>query len=118
MKLFKSIWGWVAKYFTSAQAEKTLKLACAYVERALPIIETIAAITPTRTDDELIALFKRFALPGIEAWLTVPVAERGDALREVARTVLAREVELGTPQRVLNAAIELAYLSYRGGGEK
>lgn len=112
MNVFKKIWGALASYFQSGRAEKDLKLACAYVSKALPIIETIAAFTPTRADDELIALYKRFALPGVEAWLSTPVAERGDALREVARTVLAREVEPGTPQRVLNAAIELAYLSY------
>lgn len=114
MKLFRSIWGWLAQYFASGRAERDLKLACAYVQQALPIVETIAMLTPTLIDDNMVALYRHYALPGVEAWLTSPVEERADALREVARNVLAKQVPTGTPNRVLNAAIELAYLAFRG----
>jgi hypothetical protein len=92
----------------AALAELILVLA----PKVLPIVKSIADLTPTRADDELIVLFKSYALPGVEKYLALPMEFRGAALQHAAVETLRLFAPNGTSDRLLRAAVELAYLSF------
>ena len=112
MKFIKKVLAAVAGYFRSGKAERDLAAVQAMVPGAMPIIEAFAAVTPTRADDEMVALFKKYALPGIDHFLDLPVEKRGLALLDGASIVLGRTFP-GTATRLLNAAVQLAYTTWR-----
>src|SRR5258708_27810999 len=66
-KLIKSFFSKVAKLFSTPEGQKRVNdvLTKSYdvMTIALPICEMIAANTPTRNDDEVLALVRKFALP-------------------------------------------------------
>ncbi len=94
-------------FFNSQKAEDLLKLIKDIAEKALPIVELIAALTPTRIDDELIALFKRFGTPNLDKYLALPREERGEALMTVAINEL-QKLYPELPVSNIRAGIELA----------
>lgn len=98
--------------FKSGKAQQAFDRALNLIPQALSIVEIIAKLTPTRSDDELLELFQRFGAPLIEKYLALPVMLRGDALKRVALTELSRQSP-DTPESILSAAIEFAYLGYR-----
>lgn len=113
---------WIAKvirkvggYFYSGRAEADVAAAAALAKSALPIVEAIAFATPTRSDDELVEVFRRYGVPAIDYYLQAPAGLRGQALAYVAGYELAK-LAPETPRRVINAAIELAYIA--AGGRK
>ena len=112
MTFLNKIFGPLARYFRSGKAERDLATARKMMPRAIPIIEAFAAMTPTRADDELVALFKKYGLPGIDGFLDLPVEKRGLALLDGASVVLGRMFP-GTATRLLNASVQLAYTAWR-----
>ena len=101
-KLFKAVRRWF-----SERAMSDIERAAALVGPAIQIVAVVAALTPTRSDDELIELFRHYAVPGVDAWLALPPADRGRALM----TVAARELKRLTPDvgdRIIDLAVQLA----------
>lgn len=105
---FTHIITWIVSFFRSGKAEQALNTAAALVPKAIPIVKEIAAITPNRTDDEIAAAFERYAVPGAATYLALPRDKRGLALFQLATEALASLVP-GTPTRILNTAVQLAY---------
>ena len=116
MTFLNRIFGPLARYFGSGKAERDLAVARKLMPRAIPIIEAFAAMTPTRADDEMVALFKKYGLPGIEHFLDLPLEKRGLALLHGASLVLGRMFP-GTTTRLLNASVQLAYTAWRADQE-
>jgi len=106
--LFKAIVDWLVGLFRSGKAEQAFNAAVSLVPKAVPIVKEIAALTPTRSDDEIIAAFERYAVPGACQYLSLPREKRGLALLALATEILAAQVP-GTPTRILNTAVQLAY---------
>ena len=107
---FKAIGGFFGKvfgWFSSDAAQRVAQKIAEYSKAALPVVEFIASITPTRADDEIIALFKRFALPKVEAYLALPQTDRGAALIAAAVAELQKRFP-DAPMSQLRAGIELA----------
>lgn len=75
----RKIWDFIKRLFTPSMARQALSIA-----------KAIAAMTPTRGDDEIIALFERYAVPGLAIFIQLPPEQRGLALLEAAATELAR----------------------------
>jgi len=80
-----------------------------YIDMALPIVEVIAAMTPTRIDDEILAAYRRF---GLEQ-LFDPRKDKAVLLRDLAVEVLRQKIRDPLPRRLLNLIVELAYNIYR-----
>ncbi len=94
--------------FRSGEAQKALDTIIALVPKAMPIVRVIASLTPTMADNEILALLDSYnLLPMANAYLALPVADRGPALQHAAATALA-SVAPGASRSVLNAAVELA----------
>lgn len=102
-RFFQKVFG----FFSSDKAQAIAQKIQEYAVTALPVVEFIASLTPTRADDEIIALFKRFALPKVEAYLALPQEDRGAALMAVAVSELTKRYP-EAPVSQLRAAIELA----------
>ena len=98
----------IGKFFQRLFSPETTAAISKLIDTALPIVEIIAMATPTRTDDEVIAILKAFQREG----LFNPAIPREDVLRKLAVSLLADKVP-GTAQRLLNLAIETAYNVYR-----
>ncbi len=98
--------------FVAGRASSDLAVAIGLVKTALPVVRQVAALTPTRADDELIRLFDQYAVPGVEAWLSLPTAQRGRALMHVAATQLKRVVP-DRIDRIIDLAVQLAVVESR-----
>lgn len=109
---------WFLKLFSYFQgrAADDVARALEVSKSALPIVARIATLTPTRMDDEIIALFQHFAVPNVEAWLKLPVEERGRALMQVAAQELKR-VAPGTTGRIIDLAVQFAVIQMRAGAK-
>jgi hypothetical protein len=112
MKFVKSVIDKVIAYFRSGKAEAALNQAAALVPKALPIVQEIAALAPNRTDQEIAALFQKFAVPGAAQYLATPADKRGYVLLQLASEVLAAEVP-GIATHVLDTAVQLAVTASR-----
>lgn len=100
---------WIHKIvnFFSKRGMSDIERAAHLMVVAVPIVEMVARMTPTRSDDELIDLFKSYAIPGVEAWLAVPPESRGRALMTVAATALKR-ITPDKIDRIIDLAVQLA----------
>lgn len=99
---FKRVWAWAMNERTIA----ALKRIDDMIDVALPIVKQIAALTPTRSDDEVIALFELLKLK-VDGWLGLAPADRGAALLHAATVELQKRYP-DVPINQLQAAIQLA----------
>lgn len=113
IQVIGKFFGTVFRLFTGG-ATKAARVIQKVTEEALPVVEAIAALTPTRTDDELVAAFRRFGVPLAKWWLTVPQDERGGALLELATQVLLQKFPTG-PIHQIQAGVQLALALNRSG---
>lgn len=84
------------------------------VQLALPVVRGIAGVTRNKTDDQIISIIQMAGLPllGLASdWLRHDDLVR-HALRSSAVLMLKKQGVL-EPDRVLNAAVELAYTMVR-----
>lgn len=89
---------------TAAAIQRGLEAAAPYIGPALEVVKLIAAVTPTRADDEIVKLIERYVSPVV----LTPEADRAEVLRKIAVAELEKRFP-GVAERVLNRAIEIAY---------
>ena len=107
LKFFKKLFD----FFTRAAA-RAAQLAQNIAADALPLLADIAARTKNRTDDEILGLFTAYGVPGAQAYLALPAADRGAALLKVATSVLAaRFPDVAT--HVIQLAVQMALTQLR-----
>jgi hypothetical protein len=111
MKWIKSLSRKLAAYF-SGRASQDVSAAIEMFALALPIVERIAALTPTRSDDEIVRLFCEYTIPQAETWLALPREQRGRALLQVAAVQLKR-LTPDAADRIIDLAVQLAVVQFR-----
>lgn len=97
-----SVWSFI----TGDRLRLVFQKIDAMVQTALPIVEEIAALTPTRTDDEIIRLFKKYELDA-RTWVVLPNEQRGAALMYAATKQLEKQYPT-VPWNQLQSAAQLA----------
>lgn len=107
----KKLWALIRPYLPTS-VDQLANTTAALLPIALPIVRGIAELTPTRSDDEMIALFDRYALPGVNAWLALPADQRGKALLYAAAELLKRQTP-DVADRIIDMAVQLAYAGWR-----
>jgi hypothetical protein len=107
MKFLRTIIQKIVGFFSSHRAQAALEKAAELVPQALPVVRRIAALTPNRTDDEIVAAFEKYGVPCAQQYLATPVAARGYVLLQLATAVLAAQFP-GVATNVLNTAVQLA----------
>jgi hypothetical protein len=98
--------GWFGRVVTFARSLLGDRVSVLVTE-AMPIVELIARMTPTRADDEIIAVFKTLDLPSADAWLKAPIEERGLLLLKAGADSLAKKLP-HIPYTILVAVVQLA----------
>ena len=93
---------------TADAIERGIEAAVPYIRPALELVKIIAALAPTRANDEIVRLIERYAVPIV----LTPGADRGAILRQIAVAELQKRFP-EVPERVLNRALEIAYGAIR-----
>jgi hypothetical protein len=101
---FKKAWAFV----TGDRAKAALHRIDGMIEVALPIVREVAALTPTRSDDEIVALFEKYRI-SVKGWLGLDDASKGAALLQAASSKL-QEYYPNVPWSQVQAAAQLAYV--------
>lgn len=108
---------WLVNFFRSDRAQQVFKLVQDLMLVALPIVKQIAAMTPTRSDDEIVQVIERYGLKITEwsGFLNIPMEDRGVVLRDIAVEVLRRTIVNSlkpewqdVPQNVVDSSVQLA----------
>ena len=111
MKWIKSLSRKLVAYF-SGRASQDVSAAIEMIALALPIVERIASLTPTRSDDEILRLFRDYTIPQAETWLALPREQRGRALLQVAAIQLKR-LTPDAADPIIDLAVQLAVVQLR-----
>jgi hypothetical protein len=109
---FSWISGKIVAAFRSDSVRSALDSAVKLVPKALPIVADIAAMTPTRSDDEILALFTRFGMPYVDQYIALPVQDRGVALAKVA-TAQLKQIAPAYSSNIIDTAVQLAVTAYK-----
>jgi len=116
MNWLRNIFGGVKTFFKNLFTDKLadgimniISMVSPYVVRIYPIVVKVAELTPTRADDEILALAKKLHLKFSK---TTP---KDFMLREIAKAMFKQEVPEGADAQdfVLNLAVELAYAKFK-----
>lgn len=111
-KVLSAIAGFFRRLFSKETADalnSALQEAAPYVEMALPIVRQIAALTPTRTDDLILAAYDAYGLKDL--WDSSK--PKDVMLRDLAVAVVRNAAKTDVASRILVLAVELAYSTYR-----
>lgn len=79
------------------------------VNKAYPFVKKIAALTPTKTDDNILAAYESLGFGG----LFVAGSDKSLALRDLAKKLLVAAHPDPVSDYLANTAIELAYAKYK-----
>lgn len=112
MNKFRALLGKVLSFLTGG-ATKAAEIVQRIALEALPIVDLIAGLTPTRSDDEIIALFRRFALPAADYWLSIPPEKRGAALLDAGTQYLKNTKFPSVDIHLIQAGLQLALVQNR-----
>lgn len=115
MHAIKAFFARIVSFFTSDKLQHRLSQAYDILETVLPIVEQIAAITPTRADDEIVALAHQFLVPFPERPMTE--AQKAEYLRNTAVIAVRRTLTKFVPDSVIGLAVELAVNVVKAGKE-
>lgn len=97
---------------SSERADFILKKTKEAYEKALPVVKMVAALTPTRSDDIIIMLFEKYAVPNVNAFLILPEKDRGPALLEVATSIVEKQM-VGVDNSIVKAGVQFAVVQLK-----
>jgi hypothetical protein len=109
--IFISVKGFFTKLFgnnASAFMELIEKVS-PIVNKAYPVVKKIAQLTPTKTDDVILAAYEELGFKG----MFVAGSDKGLALRDLAKKLLLASSPDPISDYIANTAIELAYAKYK-----
>jgi hypothetical protein len=104
----RGLFSTIKSYFASGRASRHVDNVVSLIPPATRVVKMIAAITPTRSDDEIIKLFETYGLPKVESWLALPHNKRGPALMEAGLVELQRLVP-DLDREILRLALQSAF---------
>jgi len=79
------------------------------VNKAYPVVKKIAELTPTKTDDVILAAYEYYRV----GHLFKADTDKGMALRDLAKQVIKDRNTDPLSDYVLNSAVELAYAKFK-----
>lgn len=88
---------------------KLIEKVSPLVNKAYPVVKKIAELTPTKTDDKILAAYEHYGL----GKMFTAGTDKGLALRELAKSVIKDKNPSALNDYLLNTAVELAYAKYK-----
>ncbi len=119
MKYIKAVLSKIASWFQSPQVKVVLNQVETLISMALPLVETVSALTPNRTDDEIVAAYKKFGIPLLAGLQTSNPASVGNALLNLSTALLEKKLNaegMTAATNILNSAAQLAYTIFKAKG--
>lgn len=116
MKYIKAVLNKIAGWFQSPKVKVVLTQVETLISIALPLVEAVAVLTPNRTDDEIVAAYKKFGIPLLAGVQTGNAASVGNALLNLSTTLLDKKLNsegMTAATNILNSAAQLAYTIYK-----
>lgn len=110
---FENVVGFVISPAGRKKIAAALGEAQKLIAPALDACSMIAALTPTRSDDEIVVLAQRYSLGVITPEMITNNAIVSGILKHAAMVELQRITGSGADPRVLDLAIQSAYLVYK-----
>jgi hypothetical protein len=112
MKFLKGLFSALGGFIKGGGAERAFGKVAEIVPRALPIVDAIAALTPTRADDEILAAFQHFGVPLLLRVEETPAEKRGLLLFDLATGVLGKRYP-GTATNLIQSAVQIAVTAHK-----
>jgi phosphoglycerate dehydrogenase-like enzyme len=108
---FNSVRSFFGKLFDNDPEEfmALIEKVSPLVNKAYPIVKKIAALTPNKTDDAILAAYESLGFVGVFQAGT----DKGLALRDLAKKVLVASSPDPVTDYLANTAIELAYAKFK-----
>lgn len=114
MKSIANFFRRIIDIFRGPRLDQALAKAYDLVQDALPIVELVAKLTPTRADDEIVALIRNYAIPLAIPERAMTDLEKSTFLRLTATNLLKRELAgRGISDSVIDLAIQTAYVAFK-----
>lgn len=114
MKCIRNFFRKIVDFFRGPKLDQALAKAYDLVQVALPIVELVARLTPTRADDEIVTLIQKYAVPLAVPERPMTDLEKSTFLRLTATNLLKRELAgRGVPDSVIDLAIQTAYVAFK-----
>lgn len=110
---FEKVLGFVISPSGRNKIAAALDQAQKLIEPAINACSVIAELTPTRSDDELIALVRRYSLGTVTPEMLTNDAVVSAFLKHAAMVELQHATGVAADPRVLDLAIQSAYLVYK-----
>ena len=114
VKALTGIGGMIAGIFTTPAAQThviaVLKTAGELAVQLYPTIEAIAAVTPNRTDDQIVTAVQKFGVLGI---VDPNQPDKAAVLHDIALNVAKNTVASTVASSVISLAIETAYQAFK-----
>ena len=97
----------VESFFTSGKALQVESELAGLVQMALPIVQDIAALTPSKTVQEITAAYTKYGIP-LAQQVTADPTSTGNALLNLATAVLQKNHAPTAAISLLNTAVQMA----------
>lgn len=110
LNFFKSLWSKI-----SPALNKSLQLIDTISHQALPVVEMIAALVPNQSVSEIVALYEKYGLANLDAYLALPVDDRGAALANAALQLLKKRFPQASTTE-LKTAVQAAVTKLKADG--
>jgi len=115
MNFIKNWFSKLLVFFRSGKAEAAFNTVADLIPKVLPIVQMIAALTPTKADDEILNAFSEYGIPANLAQIrTTPADQRGYLLLQLATQIASKRFP-GIATNILNSAVQLAVTGIKAG---
>lgn len=114
MKWLESFLGKVASWFHKPAVEEAFNTVAKIIPEAEPIVADIAALTPNKTVQEIQTAYDKYAVPFSGVVESDPNAV-GNALLNLATTVVNKNLKSPAAQNLVNTAVQLAVTAAKAG---
>ena len=115
MKWLKKIFTTPADFFKKLFSQgsetfmKLIEVLSPVVNSAYPVVKKIAEMTPTKTDDKILAAYEYYNL----GHLFDPTKDKSLSMRDLAKQVIKDNSKNKISEYMLNSAVELAYAKFK-----
>lgn len=98
-------------------AEKALDAVAEHLPKALAIVKLVDSLAPNKTTNEIVHVVEQYGLPSAAKYVTAAQYDKGAAMFQLASDLLEATLPAGQKTSIINAAIQLAYTSYKAEGK-
>jgi len=97
----------IESLFQSPKVKAAFEAVATAVTEAEPVVAAIGALTPNKTVQEVVAAYAKYAVP-VSATITADPTSIGNALLNLATTVVNKNLKSPAALSIVNTAVQIA----------